>query len=231
MSSLSVTLDAIENALLAKYAGIQIDIEGTPTDVAVFLEDPNTEETPERVYPSVSIMLVSALTNLGVSEGEEGNEEQTDYDTGVTPHETVMRETAEPARVMYSIDTWVKYRGLHDRELMQEVYFKRTKKRGYITAQNVDSEAIDLDVFWFGSIVSNDEIHPDMVIYHKTLTLEVLAHISQTDITRRQKVVMEQRWDVFNRKTLTTVDGVSIVVGGDEKDLTMAFDDTTEGPI
>lgn len=240
MTSQAVEIPAIDLALASHYSGITIETgvdengeNGVVTPVSVFLEEPFTELYTERVYPSINIKYLGHVPDFEVSHTSDEDAEQVDYDTGVTPHETVNRESPLPYRVLYSIDTWHKVRAIEDRDLVTEAIIKKTKPRGYLTVSNIDGEDVTVWFFTDGSVVQKDEPQPDMVIYHKIVTVSILAYLSGVafDDTVREKVVMKVNWEAVWRLLRTDEFGSEIVPAEDFTHLVWEFDDTTEGPV
>jgi len=205
MTSLAVTLKAIDAALFAKYSGISIDAGDPPaaTPVSVFLEDPDPEEYPERVYPSVSIRFISLVPDYtGIVESDDIDEsEEISYDDGVSPPVRTMRKKPLPHRIMYSIDTWHRARVSESRDLVAEAIQYLTDPRGYLTVQNIDGTNIDVWLFWAGGIATADERSTDEIIYHKSLTVSVLAYLARTAVgtTTEVKVATDLDFEVLSR--------------------------------
>lgn len=203
MTSLAVTQEAIEDALIARFSGITIPVGGVDTDVAVFMEEPAVEENPERVYPSVAMMYLGEGPDFGVYESDiDEQEEEVGYDNSEEVHERIMRQNPQPQILLYSVDIWNKVRAQESRELLFRVFRQKVRTRDYITVQNLDGEDVDLWLFWDGNIVPNHERYPDEVIYHYTLTVSIHAYMAMADIseTRNEKVAMGLLWRVFLRE-------------------------------
>ena len=154
MTSLAIDQSQVDLALAARYAGIQVPV-GTPpslTPVRVFIETPDNEEVPERVFPSVSIMFASSVPAFTHYESEDFNEEERVLDTGPTPPVRTMRERPLPYNLLYMVHSWFKARAAGDRELVKRVFVERTKPRTYLNAENIDFEPIELDMYTQGSL-------------------------------------------------------------------------------
>lgn len=235
MTSNAVDIGGIYLALRSHYAGMSINV-GTPavsTPVTVFLEDPATELVPERIYPSLSITLLSWNEDTEVSESSDDEYEELSYDDTPEVHERVMRQKPLPHRVQFSIDTWHKVRTKEELDLVQIAVLQRTKPRGYLTVATIDSENVDCWMLQQGSVVQRNEHMSDMVILHKIVTVEVLAHLSSVsfDDTIREKVVMKANWEAVNQYLLTQDSGDEILPAKDVTDLIFEFDDVTEGTV
>jgi len=216
--SLAVRVSAVDAALIAKYSGISINTgePPVPTGVTPFIEEPSTEETPERVYPSVVLKLIAINPRFELSESTDDEKEEVDYDDTVFPHERVMRDSPLPYTLMYSLDTWHKIRVGESRDLVYEAIIKRTNPRGYLTVTNIDGNPVTPDLFWGGGVVENDEKKPDIVIYHKTLTLEIPVWLILDDTETREKVAMYVEWKVSSYETKTELDGSIVPIAGSE---------------
>lgn len=202
MTSLSVSQEALENALVAKYSGFYLSVAGVPTEVEVFLERPSDEIVGSRTFPSVSIMYLGESEYIEARESSDEDSEEVDYDSTVTPSERVMRETSDPVLMRYSIDTWHKDMAAEDQILYHEMFRRRTKNRGYLSLLNIDGESLDIWLFKInGSLSVHDYDDVDTVIYHKSITVEAAVYLAEVeyDETEREKVVNEVRWDVKSR--------------------------------
>jgi len=230
--SLATTIDLIDTALLARYSGITIDINGTPTSVTPLIEHPHTEIKREKIYPSVVCRYINHMFDPSRAESSDDLMEEVSLDTGVTPYERIERKGPMPYVVLYSIHTWHKDRVIQDRELVKKVFNYKTSARGYLTVKNIDDEDINVDAIAMGDIVPADETLPDTVIYHKVQTLSILAYLSQedADTTERQKVAMDVGWNFYQRKLLETPSGTVDVPGQKVLDISLSFDAIEEGP-
>ncbi len=220
MTSRAVTQSAIDFALAARFVGITIDIEGTPTAVKVFIEDPHTTHYPERVFPSVSIRAISEVDDFENFEGDTEDEfEEVGYNDLVDPNERSMRRKPEPRRLLYSIDTWHKVRLAEHRSLASSVLTERVQSRGALTVVNIDGTAIDLWLMRFGRLQHLPEYKADYTVYHSALTVEVLAELALVahDDTVEEKVAMTALWEIFSRKPLTGADESVTVDPADDK--------------
>ena len=231
MTSLAVTLKAIDVALVTKYTGLSINT-GTPpvaTSITAFIEDPDPEVYSERTYPSISIKLISMIPDYsGIYESEDLNEEETDYDPTETPPVRSMRKKPLPFRLAYSLDTWHKARVGESRDLVTEALIYNTDPRGYLTVSNIDGVNIPIWMFWQGGVTSVDEYDVDEVIYHKSLTVVVLAYVAQVafDDVSEEKVVTELNLDVSSRHTWRDEDGFHVDDSKNVKDVSIRVTDT-----
>ena len=149
---------------------------------------------------------------------DDDDEEELSLDSVPTIPEMIMRQKGIAYRIQYSLDTWHRNRVLEDRDLLFETFLRKTPIRGYMTVKNIDDEDITVWVSWMGSVVTADESDVDELIYHKSLSLIVMAYLSQVDSTDtdRDKVVTKAEFEVNSVE-----DGVSKV------DVTFEFDETT----
>lgn len=204
MVSLSVSQEALENALVAKYQGFSLDVGGISTSVEVFLETPSNEIHQGRTFPSVSIMYLGESEDTEVQESTDEDQEEVDYDDTVTPPERIMRDGSDPIRMRYSVDTWHKDLAAEDQVLFHEMFRRRTRNKGYIAVQNIDGETVDLWLFKInGSLSVHDYSDKDERIYHKSIMVEALVYLTEVeyDETERTMVVTEVQWDVKSRET------------------------------
>lgn len=231
MTSLAVTMKAIDAALLAKYTGITINTGDPPasTSVTPFIEDPNPEQYAERTYPSIAIKMISMTPDYtGIYETEDLNEEEVAYDPGPAPPVRSMRKNPLPYRLLYSLDTWHKARVGESRDLVTEALIHRTDPRGSLTVTNIDGVDIPVWMFWQGGITSVDEYDVDEVIYHKSLTVLILAYVAivDSDDVTEEKVVTELNLDVSLRHTWRDKDGFHVDDSKNVKDVTIRVTDT-----
>ena len=232
MTSLAVNIEGIDTALVTKYSGMTINVAGVSTAVEVFLEEPNIEQVDERVYPSVSIKLMSILPDLAVSESDEDDNdyEEVSYDSVSSPNEREMRLKPKPYSILYSIDTWHRVLVSESRDLLEVAILQKITPRDYLSVTNIDGDSVDCWMFWSGGVTGNDEKESDVIIYHKTLTLEVRAHLTRVDAddTTDEKVAMEGQWAVY--KLSPTEDQVA-VDSDKELDVNFRVTDTIEEPV
>jgi len=240
MGSIAVTLTAIDQALLTKYSGITIPTGplATPTAVEVFMEQPSIEEFEERTFPSVSLKMMSVTPDYSrIVDSDDEEEEEVAYDDTETPPVRSMRKRPQPFRIQYSIDTWHKALVAESRDLISEVLMYRTCPRGFLTVANIDGENVDVWLFWEGGFVTSDELHSDEIIYHKTLTLVVVAYLalSAVDDVDEEKVVTEAQVEVSLRSTWRDQGGHPLEIQVDDTknvlDLVIGVTETDEEPI
>jgi len=231
--SIAVDIEHIDAALAAKYSGINVYVSGVLKPVEVFIEEPNIEEYPERIFPSISLKFMGLSEDVDSLESLDDEAEEVDYDAVSTPNVRSMRDRPVPCKLMYSVDTWHRGKVSESRDLLQYAVLRKTPPRSYLTVQNIDGENVDLWVFWSGGIAGNDERLEDEVIYHKTLTLEIPAHITKVDYddVEETKVAMELHWKTYVAKTIMDQTGIQWVSGADVLDLGIKVTDTTEEPL
>lgn len=217
--SLAVTQKIVDQGLFDRFQGLVINVEdatGTPvaTPVNVFIEDPATEEQPERAYPAVVIQFQGAVFDTEVFHSSDDQPENIGGQVFVTafgPPAVVpsqnTRLAPQPYRLSYIIDTWHRVRAGEDRDLVAVALFEAVPPRGFMSLFNVDGEPIDAWVLWgAGGIISLDERHADMVVYHKSLTVDVLVSILDSQQITSEKIVLAVRWGV---ECLSLVQGLT----------------------
>lgn len=222
----AVTIPAVDAALVARYSGITIPT-GTPvvaTPVEVFLEEPSSEEFPERVYPSIVLKLFSVIPDLARwhSDDDEHYEEEVGYSAIPDPPTRTMRQVPIPMRLMYSLDLWHRVRSSEARDLLQEVIIRRTHPRGSMAVG-----AVKVWAMWGGGIRNLDEVEVDEMILHKSLTLEILADILPTTTTVTEKVVTKVLWNAFGLGTKLASPTQTVLTG--EQYLDLQFEVTEIG--
>lgn len=206
MTSYAVTLKAIDEALIAKYSGLSINTGSPPAPTAItpFIEVPDPEVYTERVFPSITIQLLSVVPDyFSIVDSDDLADEEVSYNAGASPPVSTRRQRPLPYRVQYSIDTWHRVRASESRDLVTEALIYNTNPRGYLTVENVDGVDVDVWLIWDGAVTSADSRETDEVIYHKTLTVYVLAYLSLVDAadTTEEKVATELNFEVQSRHT------------------------------
>jgi hypothetical protein len=83
-------------------------------------------------------------------------------------------------------------------------------------------------MFWEGGIRTLDEVDVDEIIYHKTLSVVVLAYLSTVgvDTVSEEKVVTEAQLDIYNRHVETNSDGTTVDDSKNVKDISIRVTDT-----
>jgi hypothetical protein len=225
--TLAVTQEAIEDALIARFQGISINVEGVPTAVEVFMEEPSVEEEPERVYPSVALMSLGEVEDYEVrdSDDDEGLEEEVSYNTGLPVYERTERAIPQALRLSYSIDTWNKTRAQQTRDLLSGAIRAKVGHRGHLQVLNIEGQPINLWMFRSGGVTPLKEVHPDMIVYHTSMTVDILAYVAvvANDETTVKKVAMEQHWKVFSKEVEEAV--------GDQLDVEIVIDENGARPV
>lgn len=240
MGSLAVTIQAVDQALLTKYAGISIPTGAlaTTTAVSVFMEQPNIEEFPERTFPSISMKLLSITPEYSsIQDSEDDESEEVAYDDTVDPPVRSMREKPLPYRLQYSIDTWHKAIVGESRDLVSQTLIHRTRPRGSLTALNIDGVSTSMWMFWDGGVVVADEYDSDELIYHKVLNVVVIAYLalSEADAVTDAKVVTEAQVEVSLRRTWRgpsdSPTEIQVEDSKNVRDILIGVTETTEGPL
>lgn len=227
----AVTQKAIDLALATRYDSVQIDVDGTPTDVSVFIEQPSTEEFPERVFPSVSIQFLTMVYDEKRAHSDDGSLEETAYNDGVDPPVRTSRQNGVPFVLGYSIDTWHKNRADEDRDLISEILVQRTAPQGYMPVTNIDSGTENVWVMWSGGLVALDETDGDYVVYHKSLTVHVYADLLTDTSTYDDKVVTQLLMKFYARDYIYNRFGESEVSDDNlVEDVQIRVTDIDEGP-
>jgi hypothetical protein len=195
MMSLATDQYLIDLALATHYAGIQVDVGGTPTSVGVFVEIPSTEEIRERVFPSISILFTGLSEALGMYDSDDFEEEELLLNETPPVYSVTKREGPLPYYLRYSIHTWYKGRAHGGRDLLKAVVLARTKPRGYINAESIDGDPITLDMMWSGDLAVRNEELIDTVIYHTVTPVQIAAYLSavEPDDTTDTDAAMEVR--------------------------------------
>lgn len=229
----ATTIKNIDNALVSRYSGISIGTGDpqAPTAVEVFMEIPDPEEATERTYPSIAIQFIGIAAGYEMTESDDFEDEEISYNPTLDPPERAMRVSPLPYRVAYSIDTWHKARVGESRDLVSEAMIARTQPRDFIALTTIDAGTFDADLMWSGGIVNSDQLLPDVVIYHKSLTIEVAAYLSlvEANALTPEKVVTTNQWTVFQNQVAYDKSGRVQEVTGQIKDVT--FNITDDGVV
>lgn len=168
------TLAQVDAGWATLFAGNTLASSGEA--ISVFIEAPATEEAPSRVFPSISVNLISApLEDSARLEGRPEDEKMSE-DTGASPRTSAMRDVPHPVTLLYSVDTWVKGRARDDRD-MQQVIAEVCPPRVALT---VGSET----VWAFRTGGRNADEHAgDTPIYHKAYTYRVHVNLGSPATT------------------------------------------------
>jgi hypothetical protein len=230
----AVTIKNVDEALINRYSGITIDTGDPPssTGVTAFIEEPASEVYTERTYPAVAIKLMSMLPAYDRAHTDDEDQEEVDYDPIPSPPIRTMRQRGLPYDIIYSLDTWHKIRVGESRDLITEAIVQRTPPRGYMTVEDVDGGDQDVWVIWYGGLGQLDEILPDGVMYHKSLSIRVMVDLLSIPTTEDKKVVTTIDWKLYNRTVTYDIDGnVVLVPGGDIYDHTLRITESGEEHI
>jgi len=181
----ATTIPEIELALYTLLSGATIsNREGGTDAVTVFVDDPDPEEYPNRVYPSISILLLSAEHDTESEDSETGVPYEVSLDSSVSPKLSTVRQTGVPYRMTFQINTWAMNYALADRELQRWIRLKIPPR----TALLVGSEYHWTFVIRSANV--NERVK-DEKIYHHAWTIEVLADLEDTDTDEQRKQVNE----------------------------------------
>lgn len=172
----------IEQAFKDRFINITVsNLEGgAPLPIQVFVENPDIEEVPNRVYPAVSINLIG----MEFDPTMEGHEpERSVLSVNQATGEIITRRSSHWYRLSYQVHAWSLY-AKQDRDLVRR-----------IEAINEPRDALTVvdESYWLfrQSFDTLDEIELDRTIYHKVWTYEVLADIDNTDTDQTDKIVEE----------------------------------------
>lgn len=210
----AVSIKNVDQALVLRYSGMSIDTGSPPaaTPVDVFIEEPSSEEYPERTYPSVAIKLLTIVPDYARSHCDDEQEEEIGYDGGAAPPVRTMRYRPLPYVLTYTLDTWHRVLVGESRDLVSLALIERTPPRGYVNVIDVDGGTEACWVRWFGGVAANDEEKEDYVIYHKSLTIEVLVDLLVDPNERDVKVVTDAIWRTYQQRHKVDDTGKDIIV-------------------
>lgn len=210
---MAVSIKAVDEALATRYSGLSIDVGEPPLSVPVevFIEEPLTEQQRERAYPSISLKLIAISFDSARSHSDDDAEEEVGYNDLITPPERSMRLSPAPFRLTYSLDTWHKVRAGESRDLVTYALIERTHPRGSLSVEDVGGGSELCWVLWTSGVASNDELMEDLVIYHKTVTVDVLVYLLTDPSVRSVKVAIESLWKTYGRRTVVDADGIGVL--------------------
>ena len=199
--TLAVQIPKIDAALYQRYSDIILN----GAAVRVFIEEPDTDRYRERVYPSISIKLISMVPAFELLESGYDEDEEVSLDITDPLHPVrTMRRGPEPYRLLYSVDTWNRPFAADARDLLMITMVSRTPIRSALETENIEGEWINLFMLAEGTVASNDVVGADEVIYHKTRSVEISAwldmSISQSQTTHRATGGLQ--FDVFGFRPL-----------------------------
>lgn len=198
--SKAVTQESIELALKQRFSGVQLSLDAVTYDVPVFLEDPATEETTERTYPSVSIQFLTLIEAQELMQSDTDDYEEVGYDDTPAVHERLMRQAPYPYRLLYSIDTWCEDRALLDRQLVRRALLTKVTPRSFMSVLNIDGEAVDVDLFWDGRLANNDMKDDDHLVYHKTVSIAVVAYLTLAEVDEITRTAVSMEHEIEFRR-------------------------------
>lgn len=191
---MAVFLTDIDQALHDLFAGFSVTtLDRGNVPVEVFVEDPDPEEYPERVFPSISIEFDDLLVEEQNYEGED--REEVLVNTGVTPYVATTREVSTWYRVMYLIHTFATDAPT-DRALIRYVQSRKRPR---------DSIVVGGLPYWIFREGWNkaDIVNGDQKEYHKIWTVSVLADIDNADTDLQVKKIHEVHFQTGQVETLT----------------------------
>jgi hypothetical protein len=179
---LAKRLYEIEQSLYDLYKDIKVsDLQGgQDLPITVFVERPDIEEVPKRVFPSISVNLI----DMEFEPEMDGHfPERTEILVDQNNKEITSRKTSHWYRLSYQIHAWSLY-AKQDRDLVRRIE-NRISPRDGLTVLD--------ESYWIfrANFVSIDEVYQDRVIYHKVWTYEILADIDNSETDRTDKMVEE----------------------------------------
>lgn len=200
---MSVTVEQIEEALKTLHTGAVIStLRPTVASVAapVYLDFPDPELAPHKVYPSISILFVGMEPDTEVIDSE--YERKVSENTGSVPYESSMSAEEIPFRISFQVQT-LALDAQADRKLVQ-----------WVATRTQDRDSLDLGggVFcWLfrSGMVKLDTQEASGVVYRKSWTLEVAAALDDLAAFRIEKQVHEVRTE------LGVVDTALVTTEGD----------------
>ena len=195
--SLAVTLQAVDQAIYNLYSGVLLNGATVP----VFIEEPDPSIVPERVFPSVSIMMLSEIVNLDLLESDRDVGEEVGLDT-TDPLKPIltMRSFPEPYILTYAIDTWNKRDPSDQRDLLQLILNAKTRISNKLECLNIDGDPVYLDMFATSATVPRNERNTDEIIYHTSKMVEVWAWIDLSVPPTQEKAVGQTQINVRGYK-------------------------------
>ncbi len=180
---MSVTIPQVEEAFGAIWGGKTLNIRNVGVkDVPVFIDVPDAEEYPERVFPSISVFF----TNMEPEVFENEWDEILDVDDSVTPNIVTLQPASRWFRITFQVHTWVAGDAASDRELM---LFMETRKR------HRDAFTIGSDAYYMfrENMASANEDDGDTAIYHRIWTYDVIVDLEDEDSQFTSPAVHEIR--------------------------------------
>jgi len=181
---MAVAFWKLEDAFVRKFTGKALkDRNERLNAVPVFLDYPDLEESPERRFPSISVMFKNMTPDTQLYDSDMDRVERVDYST--SPPTFVMRRMAEYYDITYEVTSYC-LSAVEDRELTRWIE-SRLLPRDFI---EVDGESYHVfrETFNVG-----DSVDIDTVIYQKTWEFSIKADIEDTDNDSYQKGVNEVR--------------------------------------
>jgi len=214
----AVNILKVDEALVARYSGMTIG----GTAVEVFIEDPDPEEYPERVFPSISIQLIGMPAAPEQLDTDDDVPEEVAWHPSPTTPIRDMKDPPRPYRLLYSIDTWNRQLVSRSRDFLMEAMVARTPINGYLTVENVDGENVDLWCFARGDVLPVKEKSADDIVYHGSRTIEVWAYLDSGQSIVEEKATVEMEWGSYVHTMIPDPDNPGQVipeVGGDKLDI------------
>jgi len=170
---MAVSIQQVEEALQNLYTGYVAETlqEGSKA-VPVFVDIPDPEEFPQRVYPSISIMLQDMQPAPDHDDSQSWYKES--EDTSGSVNISNMRKIPAWYRLHFYVHTWATD-ALCDRNMVRWVESRKHPK---------DSIEIDGSYYWLfrTGFNTSDQTDGDTRIYHKLWRLECLIDFENEDM-------------------------------------------------
>jgi len=194
-----VSITELEVALQQRFSGFFSTLidsdESTGTAlkrIEVFIDEPDVEEYPQRVFPSVSILFAGLEPDDRYQDSED--RAFVSQDNTISPAENTVRLNEEWYRVAFDVHTWT-LDARSDREMIQIVESVFRQKDAFPT-----NDGSFYWIFRTGFTVADEKSH-DRKIYHKIWSIEVLADVWDNRQREAFKVVEEIDVDILKVRT------------------------------
>lgn len=225
---MAITLEQLDGTLAAIWSGYTVTtVDRGDVVVPVFVEEPDPEDYPERVIPSIALKFDGLDPDFKVIHSDDYDE--INVDTGTVPYQITERRRSAWYRAQYVLHTWAAD-AQADRQMVR-----------WVESRMLPRDAVFIDgtgynVFREGFAVVDEDSH-GKTLYHKVWVITALVDIDNSDTDQITPAVHEIRLRTGVVKTLPQIGGV--LVPRDEAgqvveasnaefypDRTIAFDDT-----
>lgn len=239
---MGVTIQQVEEALGALWAGKSIVVKGVSKSVAVFIDVPDPEEYTARTFPSISVIYSDIEEE--VMENEEEYLES--IDTSKIPHIATMHPAQKWYWLEFNVSTYVRGDAAADRALQLYMATHTRGKDSILVGTAPVGGAPDTRtrhwLFCKGHVVRDDASQPESVVYWKIWTFAVLVDLedetAKTDtpliheIQAKMYTIRQRRKLVYDEGTARNVwlpvDNLGNVV--EAEDAVKTLDRTIEIP-